>query len=147
MGKALVFDASKCTGCLYCEMICSFRHKGGFSRDDSLIKIVSNEKSIVHDAQFCAHCSLPVCVEMCKFDSIVVNKDTGLVSVDTTKCNGCGLCASGCPLGGIFIDKELGVAVNCDLCQGNPACVEFCPSGALQYVLSLEPEHHDIRYA
>jgi Fe-S-cluster-containing hydrogenase component 2 len=32
------------------------------------------------------------------------------------------------------LDKSTGLAVNCDLCGGNPACVEYCPQGALHYV-------------
>ena len=140
MRMEIIFDSSKCIGCLYCEMICSFRHKGVFRRDGSLIRIATNEKSILHDAFFCAHCHTPVCAALCQLNCISVNDETGLVSVDTEQCTGCGLCISGCPRGGMFIDQESAVAMNCDLCQGNPACIVFCPSGALQYVTAVTDE-------
>ena len=31
-------------------------------------------------------------------------------------------------------DVEYGVVQKCDLCGGNPRCVPFCPTGALQYL-------------
>ena len=136
MRNVLSFDPSKCIGCLFCEMICSSRHKNTFSRSDSLIKIISDEKTIEHEAMFCAHCDPPVCAKICRLDAIIIDKETGQVSVDTAKCTGCGLCVSGCPLGGMSWDNRQRVATNCDLCDGSPACVEFCPSGALEYSLS-----------
>jgi phenylglyoxylate dehydrogenase beta subunit len=76
-------------------------------------------------------------MELCPADAISKSEGTGLVSIDSAKCIGCELCLQ-CPLGGIDIDEKSGLAVNCDLCNSKPACVEFCPGGALQYVLTAE---------
>jgi Fe-S-cluster-containing hydrogenase component 2 len=37
-----------------------------------------------------------------------------------------------CPFGQIIVGPR-GKAEKCDLCLGEPTCVEFCPSGALTY--------------
>ena len=39
-----------------------------------------------------------------------------------------------CPFGGPSFDPIEKRVVKCDLCDGNPVCVEVCPTGALQYV-------------
>jgi Fe-S-cluster-containing dehydrogenase component len=31
-------------------------------------------------------------------------------------------------------DEEISKATKCHLCDGNPECVQACPTGALQYV-------------
>lgn len=137
MRKMLVYYASDCTGCRSCEMACSLRHKGVNSRSDSLIRIVTNEKEFISQALFCRHCKKPICMQLCPVDAIVIKEDTGQVSVNAGECIGCGLCLE-CPLGGMHLDSTTGLAANCDLCGGNPACVEFCPSGALQFLLPGE---------
>jgi Fe-S-cluster-containing hydrogenase component 2 len=39
-----------------------------------------------------------------------------------------------CPIGGIGINPVRGQVIKCDLCGGQPTCVEFCSEGALQYL-------------
>ena len=146
MRRVLVYDSSKCAGCLYCEVVCTFRHKGAFGRSGSRINIVTNERGLLFAAAFCRHCKKPVCAELCPVDAITRSEETGLVSIDSETCIGCGLCLQ-CPLGGIDMDDETGLPINCDLCNGNPACVEFCPVGALQYVSAGEARRAKITSA
>ena len=42
-------------------------------------------------------------------------------------------CLEACPFGAIFFDSEQGVAIMCDLCGGDPACVKRCATGAIRY--------------
>jgi Fe-S-cluster-containing hydrogenase component 2 len=32
------------------------------------------------------------------------------------------------------VDPDVQIAVKCNLCEGGPKCVEFCPKDALEYV-------------
>jgi NAD-dependent dihydropyrimidine dehydrogenase PreA subunit len=39
--RALLIDPGKCTGCLQCEMACSFEHTGAFNPSRSLIRVLT----------------------------------------------------------------------------------------------------------
>ncbi|MCD8317216.1 MAG: 4Fe-4S binding protein, partial [Eggerthellaceae bacterium] len=70
-----------------------------------------------------------------------MNKDaeTGLVSVDETKCIGCGYCHMSCPYNAPKVDREKGHSVKCNGClervrEGEqPICVRACPARALEF--------------
>jgi Fe-S-cluster-containing hydrogenase component 2 len=59
------------------------------------------------------------------------------VIVDHTKCDGCSKCVFTCRFSGI---KQVSVneTSNCDLCLGDPACVGYCPTGAILYMEPAE---------
>jgi Fe-S-cluster-containing hydrogenase component 2 len=44
------------------------------------------------------------------------------------------MCVLACLHGNIHFDGEADVSRKCDLCGGDPVCVRFCPSGALDFV-------------
>jgi len=64
--------------------------------------------------------------------------------VDPDKCVGCRMCALACPFGNIEV-LDRGHAEKCDLCGGDPMCVQFCPRGALRCgpTVSVEAEKRD----
>ncbi|MCS7131978.1 MAG: hypothetical protein NZ934_04555, partial [Hadesarchaea archaeon] len=39
-----------------------------------------------------------------------------------------------CPFGAIALHPSKGVAIKCDLCGGDPACVKQCMPGALKLI-------------
>jgi Fe-S-cluster-containing hydrogenase component 2 len=62
------------------------------------------------------------------------SKETGVVIVDEEKYNGCAWCFEDCNFGFIQLHPESKVAFVCDLCDGEPKCVEWCPEEALDFV-------------
>ncbi|RLI30819.1 hypothetical protein DRO56_05870, partial [Candidatus Bathyarchaeota archaeon] len=47
------------------------------------------------------------------------------------RCVGCGLCVKACEFNAITLHPGRKVVIVCDLCGGEPKCVEVCPKGAL----------------
>jgi Fe-S-cluster-containing dehydrogenase component len=43
------------------------------------------------------------------------------------------MCVAACPFGSIHIENKRQVAAKCNLCNGDPKCVQNCMSGALHY--------------
>jgi Fe-S-cluster-containing dehydrogenase component len=63
-----------------------------------------------------------------------ITRDTeGVVHLDPSICVGCRACTIVCPYGAIsMVDGKF---VKCDHCGGEPKCVEWCPTGALEYTV------------
>lgn len=134
MAKPVVVDESKCTGCRICEIVCSFAHNKNFNPRRSRISILKDEENGTSIPKVCRQCENPLCIEACPNEAIYRNEKTGMVTVDADKCTGCGTCTTACPFQSIFLDVLTAKAMKCDLCDGNPKCVEFCPRGVLSHV-------------
>jgi len=80
----------------------------------------------------CHHCRDAWCIESCPVDAIKRDPDTDAVVIVDELCTGCLSCADACPFGAIKVDAEDQV-FKCDLCRGNPVCVESCTRAALEY--------------
>jgi len=128
MGKSIVVDPEKCTGCRICEMICSFRD--GSNPYNSKIKVKKNEERGIDLPVLCFHCSEALCAEACPNDAILRGTD-GAVTIDAARCNGCQACSEACPYGAIqFVNDQ---ASKCNLCGGDPVCVKWCPTEAIGF--------------
>jgi Fe-S-cluster-containing hydrogenase component 2 len=44
------------------------------------------------------------------------------------------MCMVGCPFGAVRYDSTRKKVFKCELCEGDPQCVKFCPTGSLQFV-------------
>ena len=69
-----------------------------------------------------------------------MDEEIGAYIIVEDKCVSCGLCAEACPHNAdgdvIFFNPAEKAYVKCDLCFGNPQCIEICPSKALKLVVS-----------
>jgi len=87
----------------------------------------------------CMHCAEPGCLEACPAPGAIVQYANGIVDVDSTKCIGCGYCATGCPFDVPKFHAKTGKMAKCTLCVDRvevglePACIKACPTGCLQF--------------
>lgn len=81
----------------------------------------------------CRHCEDASCVAACPRDALEQSEEKGVIMVDEEKCTGCGWCDEACDYGAIQLHPERKVVYVCDLCEGEPKCVEWCPEEALDF--------------
>ncbi len=131
--KKLFVDPLKCSGCRYCEMICSFYHEGVFNYRCSRIRVVREDEFGVDYPVVCRQCSSCPCIEVCPVEALKKNQ-MGTVKVVEDRCIGCFKCVEECFFGAINVHPEKMVPIICDLCGGDLRCVEKCPTNAIKYV-------------
>ena len=134
MWKSLHIDPAKCTGCLQCEMACSYEHTGVMNPANSLIKVFNFEHEGRKVPYTCTQCTEAWCLNACPVDAIRINRDTGAKVVFDDTCVGCKVCTIACPFGTINYNQMSGKVQKCDLCAGDPACAKACPTGAITYI-------------
>ena len=136
--KFVSVDPGKCTGCGICEYACTLE-KGEpvWNPIRSRIRVI-RMTPLLNFALACRFCYDAPCVKACPEKALVQSEKTGVLLVKEKNCKGCDWCVQACPHGGITIHPETGKAVACDLCDGEPKCVEFCPEEALEVVSTDE---------
>ncbi|HFE48092.1 MAG TPA: 4Fe-4S dicluster domain-containing protein [Chromatiaceae bacterium] len=134
MQKALLIDPEKCTGCLQCEMACSFEHEGQFNPSRSRIRVFTFHQEGEFVPYTCTQCAEAWCLRACPVDAIVNNLELGAKEVVEERCVGCKVCTIACPFGTINYQQASGKVAKCDLCGGDPECVKACPTAAILYV-------------
>lgn len=53
---------------------------------------------------------------------------------------GCKTCIASCPVDGMLFHYIKECVMKCDLCEGDPECVKYCPYGAIEYLPVDEAE-------
>jgi anaerobic carbon-monoxide dehydrogenase iron sulfur subunit len=127
-------DVKKCVVCRNCEYACAFRQSGDFRLEDSNIRVEYHGDVKICLPQTCMHCDDPWCLEICPAAAVVKDQITGAIEIISERCIGCKMCMLACPFGNIHFDKINMVSRKCNLCKGEPNCVAYCISGALQYI-------------
>lgn len=150
--RAIVVDFSKCTGCRTCETVCAGFHATPVAGRNTYAPVNPYQARIrVHhfnpDAdvpQVCAHCEDAPCIEACPVEpdpvsgrkALYRHPETGCPVNDPDTCIGCRSCARACQeqrTGTIRPNPTTRMPEGiCDLCGGEPRCVQVCPFGALQ---------------
>ena len=134
MQKSLHIDPNKCTGCLQCEMACSWENHRSFTIAKSRIKVFSFHEAARFVPYPCTQCDEAWCMMACPTEAIKLDPVTGAKIVLDPTCVGCKVCTIACPFGTINYVASRGKVQKCDLCGGAPACAKACPKGAITFV-------------
>ncbi|MEN8260702.1 MAG: 4Fe-4S dicluster domain-containing protein [Pseudomonadota bacterium] len=134
MLKALQIEPEKCTGCLQCELACSYEHEAVFNPSKSRIKVFTFHEIGRFAPYTCTQCAEAWCLHACPVEPIIRNADTGAKEVLEDACVGCKVCTISCPFGTINYNSVSDKVIKCDLCGGDPACAKACPTAAITYV-------------
>ena len=126
----ITVDAAQCSGCRYCEMVCSYHHEGKFSPTLSRVSVIREDKYGMDYPVLCRQCQPCPAIDGCPPGALIQSGD-GTVRVDHEACTGCGVCVGACPYDAIKLDGSK--ALICDHCGGDPTCVRRCPTKALIY--------------
>lgn len=133
MDKVIIVDPDKCTGCKVCEMVCSLQHEDEINPIKARIHVITWELEGIDVPMTCQQCENAPCEAVCPTHAISRDLQTGAMVIDEQTCIGCRMCINACPFGAPTVSPETNKVVKCDLCSGDPRCVEFCAPQALQY--------------
>lgn len=151
----ILIDLTRCTGCDSCSLACKEEYNLPNANivpqalDNNTYTFIqayqaANTKGEIvtrYVKRQCMHCLNAACVSACPA-AAMYNSGEGPVVYRASRCLGCRYCEVGCPFGIPRFDWDEGVVprINkCWLCfdrlaRGRlPACVEACPTGALQF--------------
>jgi Fe-S-cluster-containing hydrogenase component 2 len=131
--KQLRIIPDKCTGCMQCELACSWVQTGTFQPARSVIRVYVFDELASYSPYTCFQCEEAWCMTTCPVNAITIHPDTGAKVVVDNLCVGCAVCTIACPYGTVYYNPDTHKAFKCDLCGGDPACVKSCPTGAIEY--------------
>jgi len=137
--RAMIYKVSAelCIACGKCELACAFAHGSEGKPAKTRINIFRRGPELGTPV-VCFQCHDAACAAICPTEAIVRNPDTGALEVRYERCIACRMCVAACPFGNMLWDEPYARVAKCDLCGGEPQCVPFCPTGALQYVPAEE---------
>jgi len=140
--KILVINQEKCSGCRMCEIVCSYFNENEFNPALSRIQVISDKSKSIDFTIVCQQCEKALCQEVCISGAIYYDATIGAYKIDEKKCIGCKLCIISCPVGAMGFNTKNGVAMKCNLCDGEPKCVKYCFMEAIEFI---EPEKVSIK--
>ncbi len=127
--KYLFIYPERCTGCRLCSLACSLSKFGECNPRKAAISVVRDEFEGFEFPVVCFQCQDAPCIAVCPQNAL--SNDEGFVKRNEDRCIGCRLCAVVCPFSAITTHgKEL---IQCNLCDGDPQCVKYCSTKAIEY--------------
>jgi Fe-S-cluster-containing dehydrogenase component len=142
--KGMLFDATKCIGCLMCETACNQVNElpeGVAYTDVYRPEPDEGEEAVnIFAKHQCLHCNEPACVEACIVGALTKTPE-GPVVYDGYVCIGCRYCMVACPFGLPQYERDktnphIRKSTFCATRQAEglePGCVGICPTGALEF--------------
>jgi DMSO reductase iron-sulfur subunit len=153
----MVIDTGHCIGCQTCVISCKMSHQ--VPKDVFWSSVESLDGEIIYQStgifpnttlafrpRLCNHCENPACAANCPTGAMHKDSATGIVSVDTETCIGCGYCVWSCPYNAPSMDTEHNVMSKCNFCSERveegklPYCVESCPARARFFGVISDPK-------
>ena len=133
MTKSLNIIPDKCTGCMQCELACSWVQTGMFQPSRSVIRVNVFDEEASYAPYTCTQCDEAWCMNACPVNAIAIDPVTKAKVVLGDVCVGCHLCTIACPFGTVFTLPGTDKASKCNLCGGQPACATACPTAAIEF--------------
>ena len=127
----------RCIACGKCELACAFANGSEGKPSKTRINIFKRGPELGTPV-VCFQCDDAACAAACPAQALVRNEETGAIEMDRGRCILCRLCVAACPFGNMLWDEAYHLVQKCDLCGGDPKCVPFCPTRALEYVPAEE---------
>ncbi len=131
----VIHNSDLCSGCRPCAIVCATAHEGVASSYRSRLRVNKNVMdACITDISNCRQCAGAECLAVCPTGALSADPETGARVIDEEVCIGCRLCEGACPVSPSMVryDANTNTCFKCDLCGGDPQCVKFCPTGALQ---------------
>lgn len=136
----LLFDATRCIGCMECVRACKKENDLPSTIESDLSSAsytVVYNKAGQYIRKLCMHCSNPTCVSVCPVAALRREKN-GQVTYNVDACMGCRYCVFACPFNvpRFEWDKPVPLIRKCDFCfkrtskGGETVCSWVCPMGA-----------------
>ena len=131
--KIVYVELDRCIACLNCERACrfhKFEQRAG-NTANIFVSVDMDQRRIL--AGTCLQCEKALCMAVCPVEALTRDPLTSAVVVDAQACLSCGMCIIACPYGYMNLDDSSRRATKCDLCGGDPRCVQMCMAGALHF--------------
>ena len=153
MNEFIMADAAKCIGCRTCEVACVVAHQQNQDCASVSSTAFTPRIRVIKDDAFttavaCHQCEDAPCANVCPTHAI--RREHGHIFVEQTRCIGCKSCMLACPFGAMNVVARSSrvQAIKCDLCwhcDAGPACVEACPTSALQCIDAVSIQRQRLR--
>lgn len=138
---AILLDTRFCTGCNTCFYKCVQENRlhDVAENGNTRTLVYINDTGMYHHR--CMHCVDPTCVANCEKQALT-KTEYGPVLWDAEACIRCQTCVEKCPFHIPMFDEANRKIVKCSMCahrdfdqnkDAQPACVEVCPTGALEF--------------
>jgi len=133
MPKILTVIPEQCADCHICELVCAIKHFGVNNPKKAAIRIVNTyPQPVMRMPVVCSQCKQPACARVCPVGALT--RIDNVVRLDRELCISCFNCVEACPFGAIYAHEDCDFPIKCDMCDGDPECVKYCPLGVLHLI-------------